>query len=270
MNLSRFNHRTHRKLLIVDGSVGYAFGHGIADQWLGQGEDKDHWRDTAVRIEGPAVHGLQAVFMENWIEETHCIPTGPGCFPSLQQTGPVKAHVFSSASGDAISSVALVYTVAIASARKEVIIQNPYFVPDDGVCELLGTMVKRGVAVHLMVPGKHTDSPFVRNAGCYLYEALLRTGVRVYEFEPTLLHQKIVIVDGIWSHVGSTNFDSRSLALNEEVGIGLLDEQVAGELRAAFEVDLKRSSELTLQAWRKRPVYSRAWSWFAYKLHAQL
>jgi cardiolipin synthase len=164
----------------------------------------------------------------------------------------------------------LVYTVAIASARKEVIIQNPYFAPDDGVCELLATMVKRGVAVHLMVPGKQTDSPFVRDAGCFLYEDLLRAGVRVYEFEPTLAHQKIVIVDGVWSHVGSTNFDSRSLALNEEAGIGLLDRDIAGQLRAAFEADLRRSTELTLERWMQRPWHARAWSWLAYRVHDQL
>jgi cardiolipin synthase A/B len=270
VNLHRFNQRTHRKLLVVDGAIGYVFGHGIADQWLGQGQDKDHWRDTAVRAEGPVVRALQAVFMENWIEETHSVPADPGCFPSLEPRGRVSAHVFSSASGDTVSSVALVYTVAIASARKEVVIQNPYFAPDDGFCELLATMVKRSVAVHLMVPGKQTDSPFVRDAGRHLYERLLRAGVRVYEFQPTLLHQKVVIVDGIWSHVGSTNFDARSLALNEEAGIGLLDEQVAAELRAAFNADLRRSSELSLRQWRKRPWSARTWSWLAYKLHDQL
>jgi len=270
INLRRFNQRTHRKLLIVDGAIGYVFGHGIADQWLGQGQDREHWRDTAVRVEGPVVRALQAVFMENWIEETHRVPSGPGCFPTLDPKGRVSAHVFSSASGDTVSSVALIYTVAIASARKEVIIQNPYFAPDDGVCELLAMMVKRGVTVHLMVPGKETDSPFVRDAGCHLYETLLRAGVRVYEFEPTLPHQKVVIVDGIWSHVGSTNFDSRSLALNEEVGIGMLDEQVATELRDAFQEDLRRSTELRLQNWRKRPWTARTWSWLAYKLHDQL
>ena len=270
INLRRFNQRTHRKLLIVDGAIGYVFGHGIADQWLGQGQDREHWRDTAVRVEGPVVRALQAVFMENWIEETHRVPSGPGCFPTLDPKGEVSAHVFSSASGDTVSSVALIYTVAIASARKEVIIQNPYFAPDDGVCELLAMMVKRGVAVHLMVPGKETDSPFVRDAGCHLYETLLRDGVRVYEFEPTLLHQKVVIVDTIWSHVGSTNFDSRSLALNEEVGIGMLDAQVATELRDAFHADLRRSTELQLQNWRKRAWTARTWSWLAYKLHDQL
>jgi cardiolipin synthase A/B len=269
-NLRRFNHRTHRKLLIIDGAIGYTFGHGIADQWLGHGEDKDHWRDTAVRVEGPAVQALQAVFMENWVEETHCVPAGEGCFPQLSTVGTIDAHVVSSASGDAVSSVALLYTVAIASARREVIIQNPYFAPDDGVCELFGMMVKRGVAVHLMVPGQHTDSPFVRRAGCHLYADLLEAGVRVYEFEPTLLHQKIVIVDEIWSHIGSTNFDSRSLSLNEEVGIGVRDAKIARELKAAFANDLLRSHELSLEQWHKRPLRSRVFDWFAYRVHDQL
>jgi cardiolipin synthase A/B len=269
-NLRRFNHRTHRKLLIVDGAIGYTFGHGIGDQWLGNGEDEAHWRDTAVRVEGPAVAALQAVFMENWIEETHCVPAGASCFPRLESKGTSDAHVVSSASGDAVSSVALLYTMAIASARREVIIQNPYFAPDEGVCELLGMMVKRGVAVHLMVPGKHTDSPFVRRAGCHLYGDLLRAGVRLYEFEPTLIHQKIVIVDGIWSHIGSTNFDARSLSLNEEVGIGIRDAQLASDLRAAFEGDLKRSKELSSQRWMQRPWRDRLYEWFAYQVHDQL
>jgi len=269
-NLRRFNHRTHRKLLIVDGHIGYTFGHGIADQWLGSAQDKDHWRDTAVRAEGPVVQALQSVFMENWIEETHCVPSGESCFPVIEAQGDTQAHVVSSASDEAMSKVALLYTVAIASARREVIIQNPYFVPDNGVCQLLAKMVERGVAVHLMVPGANTDSPFVRRAGCYLYRPLLQAGVRVYEFQPTLSHQKIVIVDGIWSHIGSTNFDSRSLALNEEVGIGILDEKIAAELRRAFEADLQRSREVTLAEWRKRPAYSHALDWLFYQVHDQL
>jgi cardiolipin synthase len=269
-NLRRFNHRTHRKVLIVDGAISYTFGHGIADQWLGDGEDQDHWRDTAVRLEGPVASALQSVFMENWMEETNCVLAGDGCYPKPQKRGDVAAHVVSSASEEVGSKVALLYTVAIASARKEVIIQNPYFAPDDGVCELFAKMVKRGVAVHLMVPGKETDSPFVRTAGSHLYEELLESGVRVYEFEPTLPHQKIVVVDGIWSHVGSTNFDARSLALNEEVGVGILDKAIAAELKAAFNADLRRSSELQLERWRRRPLLARGYSWLAYQLHSQL
>jgi cardiolipin synthase len=269
-NLHRFNHRTHRKLLIVDGEIGYTFGHGIADQWLGDGEDEHHWRDTGVRVTGPVLQSMQSVFVENWIEETHCVISGEGCFPALQPQGDIEAHVVSSASGDAVSAVAMMYTVAIASARREVIIQNPYFAPDDGLCKLLAMMVKRGVAVHLMVPGTHTDSPFVHRAGCALYDALLRDGVRLYEFQPTLIHQKIVIVDDIWSHVGSTNFDSRSLALNEEVGIGLRDAAIAAQLRAAYENDLLRSREITREEWARRPWYARLIDLAVYQVHGQL
>jgi cardiolipin synthase A/B len=269
-NWHRFNHRTHRKVLVVDGCVGYTFGHGVADQWLGNGEDPDHWRDTGVRLEGPVVHGLQAVFAQNWVEETRTLPVAPTCFPALKKSGDTPAHVVSSASGDAISSVAMLYTIAIATARREVLIQNPYFAPDDGVIDLFAMMVKRGVAVHLMVPGKHTDSPFVRRAGCHLYARLLQAGVHLYEFEPTLLHQKIVVVDEQWSHIGSTNFDSRSLALNEEVGVGILNTEIALQLKQAFNEDLRRSHELKLEDWRRRPLYDRLFDGFAYMLHDQL
>ena len=210
------------------------------------------------------------MFAQNWVEETHCLPTVAECFPVLEPSGAISAHVVSSASADAVSSVAMLYTVAIAMARREVLIQNPYFAPNDGVVELFAMMVRRGVKVHLMLPGKHTDSPFVRRAGCNLYAALLEAGVRLYEFEPTLLHQKIVVVDEIWSHVGSTNFDARSLALNEEVGVGILDAGVAAELKAAFKQDLRHCRELKLEQWRRRPVFDRAYERFAYLLHEQL
>ena len=269
-NIGRFNHRTHRKLLVVDGRIGYAFGHGVSDQWLGDAGDPEHFRDTGVRLEGPVVHGLQSVFAQNWVEETHCLPGSAESFPVLEPRGDISAHVVSSASGDAVSSVAMLYTVAIATAQREVLIQNPYFAPNDGVVELFAMMVKRGVQVHLMVPGEHTDSPFVRRAGCNLYAALLEAGVRLYEFEPTLLHQKVVVVDEIWSHVGSTNFDARSLALNEEVGVGILDAGIAAELKAAFNEDLRRCHELKLEQWRRRPVFDRAYERFAYLLHEQL
>jgi cardiolipin synthase len=269
-NLRLFNHRTHRKLFIVDGEIGYTCGHGIADQWLGAGEDRNHWRDTAVRLEGPVVHSLQAVFMENWILESGRVPSADGSFPRLAERGSARAHVVSDSVGDSLSSVATLYTLAIACARREVIIQNPYFAPDYGICALLDTMVRRGVEIHLMVPGENTDSPFVRRAGCYLYESLLRSGVRVYEFLPTLIHQKVVIVDRVWSHVGSSNFDSRSLKLNAEVGIGVLDRDVAQQLLSAFQADLRCSRELKLAAWRNRPAAAHLYDWIAYQLHDQL
>lgn len=269
-NLRRFNHRTHRKLLIVDGKIGFTLGHGIADEWLGNGEDKNHWRDTGVRIAGPAVYSLQSVFMENWVEETETVPTEASCFPLIEKQGSVVAHVVSSATGDALSAVGLLYSLAIACARKEIYIQNPYFTPEKNVVELLGKMVQRGVDVHLMVPGKQTDNVFVRWAGCSLYRPLLEAGVHIYEFKPTLLHQKIVIIDGKWTHVGSTNFDARSLALNEEVGIGLLDEDTAAQLKAAFYEDLRHCHKINLAEWRKRPWYYRLFDWFSYALRDQL
>ena len=269
-NLRLLNHRTHRKIFVMDGQVGYTGGHGIADQWLGNGDDPSHWRDTAVRLEGPIVHALQAVFMEHWIQESRCVPSGCGSFPLLAAKGSVRSHVVSDSVGDSLSSVAMLYSLAIACARREVIIQNPYFAPDFRICALFSTMIARGVEIHLMVPGNNTDSPFVRRAGCHLYASLLRAGVHVYEFEPTLLHQKVVIVDGVWAHVGSSNFDSRSLELNAEVGIGLLDRKVASQLKSAFQDDLRRSRELTLETWRQRSSCARVLDWIAYQMHDQL
>jgi cardiolipin synthase len=269
-NIGRFNSRTHRKLLIIDGRIAYTFGHGISDQWLGDAEDPEHWRDTALRLEGPVVHGLQTVFAQNWVEETHSLPISGNAFRQLERVGNTPAHVVSSAAGDAVSSVAMLYTVAIGCAREEVLIQNPYFAPNPGVVELFAMLVRRGVRVHLMVPGKHTDSPFVRRAGCHLYSRLLEAGVRVFEYDRTLLHQKVVVIDGAWAHVGSTNFDARSLALNEEIGVGVLDRAIALELKQAFEHDLRFCREWKLEDWRRRPARDRLFDGFAYLLHDQL
>lgn len=269
-NLRRLNHRTHRKLLIVDGRTGYTFGHGISQNWQGDAQDPEHFRDTGVRLEGPVVHSLQSVFMENWIEETNHAPMGDGCFPTLQPCGEISAHVVSSAAGDAVSAVALFYTAALASAREEIVIQNPYFAPDREFIGVLADVVKRGVKVTLMVPGKNTDSPVVRRAGCRLYADLLRAGVTLYEYQRTLLHQKVIVIDGQWSHIGSANFDERSLALNQEVGVGILDKAVATELLKAFEDDLKLSSQVELERWLDRPWYSGVIDWLAYQLQAQL
>ena len=269
-NLRRLNHRTHRKLLIVDGRIGYTFGHGISKNWQGNAQDAEHFRDTGVRLEGPVVHALQSVFMENWIEESNHAPMGDGCFPTLQPCGEISAHVVSSAAGDAVSAVALFYTAALASAREEIVIQNPYFAPDREFIGVLADVVKRGAKVTLMVPGKNTDSPVVRRAGCRLYADLLRAGVTLYEYQRTLLHQKVIVIDGQWSHIGSANFDERSLALNQEVGVGILDKAVATDLLKAFEDDLTLSTEITLERWLKRPWYSGVIDWLAYQLQAQL
>ena len=270
LNLRRFNHRTHRKLLIIDGRIAFTFGHGISDLWTGNAQDQHHYRDTGVCIEGPAAAALQSIFMQNWIEETKDVPSTADCFPHIEPAGDIVTHAVSSATGDAVSSVALLYTLAMASARREIIIQNPYFAPEKSIAKLLGRMVARGVQVHLMVPGARTDSPYVRCAGRTLYRPMLEAGVRIYEFCPTLLHQKIVIVDGVWSHVGSTNLDARALALNEEVGVGILDKNIAQQLRDAFVEDLKRSEEIHLKNWLRRPWYQRIFDRCLYFARGQM
>lgn len=269
-SIRRFNNRTHRKLLIVDGQVGFTFGHGIRDSWLGQAHDKDHWRDTGIELFGPVVCPLQTIFTQDWIEATKTPPMEQGCFLKAEDHGPVTAHIVTSSALRGPSSVALLYMLAIASAKREVIIQNPYFAPGPTVSALLERMVSKGVNVRLMLPGRYSDSVVVQRAGQRLYGRLLRAGVDIYLYEKTFLHQKIVIVDDLWSHIGSTNFDARSLALNAEIGIGLLDVGVAGQLRDAFERDLKHCQKLTLERWESRPWYQRLLDWGAYQLHSQI
>lgn len=271
VSLRRYNSRTHRKLLILDGEVAFVFGHGIADTWCGNAEDKNHWRDTGVRIQGPLVCDLQVIFVQGWIGAHQKLPLGETCFlENNEEKGSVRGHTVSSSNRGGHSTVALLYLLAIASARREIIIQNPYFAPERAVVELLCEIVSRGVAVHLMLPGKHTDSRFLRRASHRLYGRLLQAGVRLYEFQPSLLHQKIVIVDRVWSHIGSTNFDARSLALNAEISVGLLDKNIALQLREAFEQDLKRSKEVTLNRWQERSWLQRTVDWCAYQVHSQI
>jgi cardiolipin synthase len=269
-DIRRFNNRMHRKILVVDGKTGYTFGHGIADEWTGHGENKHHWRDTGIMLEGPLVASLESIFAHDWTSACGEVLTREDCFPQTVENGPVEGHAVASSAGDVHSPAALLYMLAIASARREVIIQNPYFTPNPAIPTLLTQMAQKGIAIHLMVPGKYTDSTFVRRAGQHLYLELLRAGVKIHEFKPSLLHQKIVIIDDVWSYIGSTNFDARSLALNSEIGVALLDEAIAAELKEAFEVDLRRCRELTLEAWKQRPWYDKVIDWAAYRLHGQL
>ncbi|QCF27533.1 cardiolipin synthase B [Hydrocarboniclastica marina] len=269
-NIHRLNNRTHRKLLIVDGKVGFTFGHGIRDEWRGHGQDEQHWRDTGVQLEGPVVCPLQALFAEDWIEATGSPPLDEGCFLEPRQQGTVTSHVVSSSTAGGHSSVALLYMLAIASARHEIIIQNPYFVPAPALPDLLEKMVARGVKVRVMIPDRHSDSPIVRRAGQRLYQRLLRAGIDFYLYEKTFLHQKIVIIDGVWSHIGSTNLDARSLALNTEAGVGLMDKDIAAQLKEAFERDLQHCRKLTLEQWSKRPRRQRVLDWCAYQLKGQI
>jgi cardiolipin synthase len=269
-DLALLNNRTHRKIAIFDGKVAYVFGHGIAEEWTGNGQDVKHWRDTGVRLEGPIVNSVQAVFAQNWVDQTAEVLVGEKYFPRLTEKGPVRAHMTASAPRGGVSEMELLDKMAIATAQKELIISNPYFIPDQELVDLIANAVKRGVRVRLMIPGQITDSSIVRHAGHKQFQTLLEKGVEIYEFEPTLSHQKIMIIDGIWSFVGSTNFDDRSLDTNDEASVGLIDRQVAGELKAAFEADLERCKRLDASTWSRRSLWHKFEDSASYLFNEQL
>jgi cardiolipin synthase len=270
-NFGRWNNRDHRKIVVIDGRTGWVGGHGIADEWTGNAQDKKHWRDTFVRVQGPVVSQLQAAFSENWIEETGEVPIGDIYFPTLTPTGSATAHVaFSSPSGS-VSSVELLHYLAIVSAQKEIVIQNPYFIPDRAAIEALTDAVKRGVKVSVMMPSADaTDNALVQHASHQLYDILLARGVRIYEYHRTLLHQKVMIVDEHWATVGSTNFDDRSFELNDEISLGLLDRDVALQLKRAFLDDMRYASEVRPAEWKRRSRGHKLQDRLAYVLNEQL
>lgn len=269
-DIGLFNNRTHRKLAIFDGRIAHVFGHGIAKEWTGNAQDEEHWRDTGVRLQGPIVNTVQAVFAENWVEQTAEVLVGQKYFPALPATGNVRAHMTASSPHGGVSQLEMLYKLAIATSQKELIIQNPYFIPDGELVGLLERAVKRGVDVRIMVPGPVTDSSVVRHAGHRHYQEILDKGIHICEYQTTLSHQKVMIVDGLWSHVGSTNFDDRSLDINDEASVGLIDEGVAGELRAAFENDMKACKGLDAEAWKKRSLWHKFIDRSSYLLNEQL
>lgn len=269
-DIGLFNNRTHRKLAVFDGRVGHVFGHGFAEEWTGDGQDEKHWRDTGVRIEGPVVNAIQAVFAENWVEQTSEVIVGEKYFPRLPSAGNVRAHMTASSPQGGVSRLELLFKLAISAARRELIVQNPYFIPDGEIVGILERAAKRGVKVRIMLPGTATDSSVVRHAGHRRFEELLEHGIEICEYQKTLNHQKIMVVDGLWSFVGSTNFDDRSLDINDEASIGLIDSGVAGQLRAAYEQDLPDCKRITLEEWRKRSAWHRFIDRASYMINEQL
>jgi cardiolipin synthase len=252
-NIGRLNMRTHRKINVFDGRIGYVGGHGIAEEWSGNAQDKEHFRDTFVRMEGPVVNTLQGVFCENWVEETGRVPVGEKYFPKLEPVGDTDAHVAFVSPRGSMSAVQMLYYLAITFAQRELLIQNPYFLPHPDAIDELLQAAKRGVDVRVMLPAASaTDMAIVQHASHHHYGDLLKGGVRIFEYQPTLLHQKILIVDQQWSCVGSTNFDDRSFELNDEVTVGFTDPDIARQLRAAFFDDMKFAEEIELDEWRRR------------------
>jgi cardiolipin synthase A/B len=270
-NIGRINSRTHRRVVVIDGHIGYTGGHGIGGDWAGEAETGGTWRDTSIRVRGPLVHQMQAVFAKNWIETTGEVPAHARYFPPLEDAGTITAHLAYSSPGGNASAVNLLYFLAISSAQQEIVIQNPYFIPSRHTLEALTEAVARGVRVTVMLPSAAvTDMAIVQHASHRLYEELLESGVTILEYERTLLHQKVMVIDRIWSSVGTANFDPRSIKINEELTVGILDEAIAAELLRAFEADLRFARRIELQEWRNRGILHKIQDRLAYLLNEQL
>jgi cardiolipin synthase len=252
-NIRRANNRTHRKLLIVDGKIGFTGGAGIADVWTGNAQDPEHWRDTHFRIEGPVVAQCQAAFMDNWLKTRSRVLHGGEYFPELGPVGSCMAQVFMSSPSEGSESARLMYLLSIASAEQSVRIASAYFVPDDLSVETIVAARRRGVKVEVVVPGEYIDTNVTRRAGRSRWGPLLEAGVEIYEYEPTMYHCKVMIVDELWTSVGSTNFDNRSFRLNDEANLNVYDADFAREQVGAFEEDKRRSRRVTLEDWKNRP-----------------
>lgn len=252
-NLRRLNNRTHRKLLVIDGKIGFTGGAGIADLWTGHAQDPEHWRDTHFRIEGPAVAHLQGAFMDNWLKMRHLVLHSEGYFPELKPAGSHRAMMFMSSPSEGSESARLMYLLSIVSAARSVRIASAYFVPDDLSVETLVDACKRGVKVEIVVPGKHVDTHITRRAGRSRWGPLLEAGAAIYEYGPTMFHCKVMVVDEVWTSVGSTNFDNRSFRLNDEANLNVYDAGFAAERVREFDDDKGRSHAVTLEEWRRRP-----------------
>lgn len=273
LGLSRFfsfNHRDHRKLLIVDGRVGFTGGMGVADIWQGNADSKEHWRDTAFRLEGPAVGQMQAAFMDNWMKTRTAVLHGEDYFPELKPAGTDLAQVFFSSPRDGVESVRLMYLLSIASARKNIRLSSPYFVPGDLMMQELVDACHRGVKVEVILPGPNNDAELVRHASRDRWGELLKAGANIYEYQPTMYHCKVMIVDDVWVSVGSANFDSRSFRLNDEANMNVYSETFAAEQVKIFEADKTHSRGVTLEEWRNRSLGRKLWGRFTRLFRSQL
>jgi len=251
-NMNRLNNRTHRKILVVDGRVGFTGGVGIADEWSGHAQDKDHWRDTHYRVSGPAVAQMQAAFVDNWVKVSGAVLHGAAYFPPIPPAGSQPAQMFMSSLEGGAESMHLMYLLSIAAARKSIDLSMAYFVPDELASDALAAAVKRGVRVRIITPGQNTDTALVRSAGRATWGPFLQAGAEIYEYQPTMFHSKVLVVDRLWVSVGSTNFDTRSFRLNDEANLNVLDRGFAERQAADFEADLKRSRRVTYEQWASR------------------
>lgn len=265
-SLLKMGRRTHRKLLIVDGRVGYTGGFCIDKRWLGDARDKNEWRDTMVRVTGPITAEMQSIFSEDWTYTTGEIIAGSASYPELEATGTLQVQAIKASRGDASSRAKMLYYMAIQAAHKSIHIANAYFLPDRQMREALVAAVHRGVDVKVMVPGSRNDVPLVRMASRFHYGQLLHEGIKIYEYQTSMLHNKTLVVDGVFSTIGSINFDERSMTYNAEDSLSFHDRAFADKMEAMFQRDLKRCHEVTYESWRHRGWFVRmtetvTWIW---------
>ena len=256
-NLARLNHRDHRKLLIVDGKTGFIGGAGLADIWQGNADAPKHWRDSQFRLEGPAVGQMQAAFMDNWTKTTGRVLDNEDYFPELRPAGDHYAQVFFSSPRDGTETVRLMYLLAIAAAQKNIRLSASYFVPGALTTEELVDASKRGVNVEIIVPGAKTDVPIARYASRSKWGPLVQAGIKIYEYEPTMYHCKVLIVDDVWVTVGSANFDNRSFRLNDEANLNVYSAEFAAEQARAFEEDKASAKLISHKEWKNRGLCTK-------------
>lgn len=269
-SLSRINSRTHRKILVIDGQLGFIGGVGIADEWTGNAQDPDHWRELHYKVEGPVVAHLQAAFTDNWLKTVPSVLNGEDYFPEIHEVGEINAQVFKSSPREGGDSARLMFLLSLAAARERILITNSYFVPDDRTSAELIAASKRGVKVEIIVPGPIIDTHLTRRASRAQWGPLLEAGIAIFEYQPTMIHSKLMIIDDRWVSVGSANFDNRSFRLNDEANLNVLNKAFATEQAMIFERDKQASRQVTLHEWKHRPLREKIIENLAWLLRSQV
>jgi cardiolipin synthase len=267
--LLRYNYRSHRRVLVIDGRIGFTGGYGISEAWTGDGRTPEHWRDTNVRIEGPVVRFLQAAFAESWLETTGIAIGGDGYFPRLDPAGNVTGQIVKSSPLGGSFQNYMLFLLSINSAKKTILITNPYFIPDDVLTDALVKAAARGVRVIVLLPGE-IDSQLTYTSSRSHYGPLLLGGVQIFEYKASLMHAKTVVIDGVWCTIGSSNFDNRSFALNQEINLTVYDRGIAHRLEQSFQEDLNYSQRVTYEQWQSRSLFERFGELFAFPIREQL
>ena len=270
INWNKLNNRTHRKLLVVDGRVGFTGGVGIADQWRGQARNPEEWRDSHFRVEGPVVAQMQSVFLDNWMRAKGVVLHGDAYFPALKPVGDLSAQMFSSSPSGGSETMQLMYQLAITASKRSIDLANSYFVPDDLTIQTLVEAARRGVKVRVILPSGHIDSEVVRKASRASWGPMLEAGIEIAEFQPTMFHVKSMVVDGVFSSVGSTNFDNRSFRLNDEANLNVLNADFGATQQRVFDQDWAKARRITLAEWQNRPWREKLLEQMATLLRSQL